>query len=117
MHKKYDIKGSLYKRTCPSEDLNLPRKDLDFLAAKEKLHISSYERDELLETVRNDSLFFRENNIIDYSLLIGISYRHLGGAKDRGKSTPKQSFQREIFSPDRSRSYQFGIIDFLTEFK
>jgi 1-phosphatidylinositol-4-phosphate 5-kinase len=28
---KYDLKGSLYKRTCTSKDNSIPKKDLDFL--------------------------------------------------------------------------------------
>ena len=39
---------------------------------KEKLHIAKTPADVLLDQLSKDTAFFVQNNIIDYSLLIGI---------------------------------------------
>lgn len=37
-----------------------------------KIRISSYQKQVILEQIKKDSEFLKSNNIIDYSLLIGV---------------------------------------------
>ena len=75
IHQRYDLKGSLYKRSTPSQmDWSVARKDLDFLKAGIRLQVDPQRRKQFLEQLAHDVKFFAENNIIDYSLLVGIHH-------------------------------------------
>ncbi|CAH8839904.1 unnamed protein product [Trichobilharzia szidati] len=62
IHKKYDLKSK------PLPTL----KDADFLTDICKIHIGEEAKKKLLSTLESDILFLQENNLIDYSLLIGV---------------------------------------------
>ena len=47
---------------------------MDFRDKGEKLLLGAHQGDVFLNQLRKDVAFFVENNIIDYSLLIGIHY-------------------------------------------
>lgn len=51
------------------------QKDLDFIENKTKLLATYDEYSELMSVIKKDAKFFEENNIIDYSLLVGIHYK------------------------------------------
>ena len=70
---RYDIKGSLYKRFTPANaDPSIAKKDLDILRTKFKLNITKDQAQSIHQNIKNDSVFFEQNDIIDYSLLIGV---------------------------------------------
>lgn len=75
---RYDLKGSTYGRRTIQDpngkfDHTIALKDLDFLDKNEKFRIGEQNRKRIIEIIRKDCNFFVENNIIDYSLLVGIS--------------------------------------------
>ncbi len=72
MHRKFDLKGSTYKRTVGTERLQDPNatlKDLD-LDMSFLLSPSNYEK--LMSTLQEDVNFLAQRNLIDYSLLLGV---------------------------------------------
>ena len=50
-------------------------KDLDFLNKKDIFKVGHENKQRIIEILRMDSQFFAQNNIIDYSLLVGIHNR------------------------------------------
>ncbi len=74
---KFDLKGSLYKRTTSKEKVlaGEPKKDLDFKNEKAAIKVSCEDYDTIVDILNEDIKFLMENNIIDYSLLIGIHDR------------------------------------------
>lgn len=70
---KYDLKGSTYKRkTKGNQFLTIPGKDINFIEKKIKFGITPGEFRELADQLRKDVDFLGGQNIIDYSLLVGI---------------------------------------------
>lgn len=49
-------------------------KDLDFLEKAQLLSVRCDRYEEFMNVVRKDALFFEENNLIDYSMLVGVHY-------------------------------------------
>ena len=56
-------------------DRTVSLKDLDFLNKKDVFKVGHENRTRILEILRQDAQFFAENNIIDYSLLVGVHNR------------------------------------------
>ena len=78
---RYDLKGSLWGRQTidPAKGYNVDRtvelKDQDFLNQKQKFKVGPIYHKKLVEIIKKDAQFFGQNNIIDYSLLVGIHNR------------------------------------------
>jgi len=72
---RYDLKGSTYGRRTLVEDRTIALKDLNFIDRGEQIKVGQQNKERILEIIRLDSEFFRNNNIIDYSLLIGVTNR------------------------------------------
>lgn len=78
---RYDLKGSTFgRRTLIDKsgkpvDRTIALKDLDFIDSHEQIKVGQQNKERILEIIRLDSQFFRDNNIIDYSLLIGVTNR------------------------------------------
>lgn len=74
IHRRYDLKGSWVGRFTKTEDYDssVALKDVDFSDANEAVRVGSERRAKLLTQIERDSAFLRDNNIIDYSLLLGI---------------------------------------------
>lgn len=53
-------------------DPGVALKDLDFSNAKEKIKAGPEGREQMIKQLEHDADFLRDNNIIDYSLLLGI---------------------------------------------
>lgn len=51
-------------------------KDLDFLENKTKIQAKFEEYEEFMSVVKKDAKFFEDNNIIDYSMLVGIHHKN-----------------------------------------
>ena len=75
--RRYDLKGSTQGRETQqaNEDPTIALKDLDFLRSQERFKIEGSLRKRLLDTLEKDARFFARNEIIDYSLLVGIHYK------------------------------------------
>ena len=75
------MKGSLYGRRTidPTLGYNADRtialKDQDFLDKKEKIKIGHANKRRIMQIIEKDSAFFNQENIIDYSLLVGVHNR------------------------------------------
>ncbi|CAH8299420.1 unnamed protein product [Schistosoma turkestanicum] len=75
IHKKYDLKGSAVDREANEKEKSKPLptlKDADFLTDLCKIHIGEESKKKVLNTLECDIQFLQENNLIDYSLLIGV---------------------------------------------
>jgi len=75
IHRRYDLKGSWVGRKTPPENFNdrtVALKDVDFKDANETIRVGDERRARLMGQIEQDSSFLRDNNIIDYSLLLGI---------------------------------------------
>ncbi|KAK4469816.1 hypothetical protein MN116_007329 [Schistosoma mekongi] len=75
IHKKYDLKGSAVDREANEKEKSKPLptlKDANFLTDLCKIHIGEESKKKLLSTLGCDIQFLQENNLIDYSLLIGV---------------------------------------------
>jgi len=81
IHRRYDLKGSWVGRQTSAEkyDPTVALKDVDFKNAKEGIRVGEERRSQLTEQIEKDSKFLASQNIIDYSLLLGI---HDQGAED-----------------------------------
>ncbi|CDI75373.1 phosphatidylinositol-4-phosphate 5-kinase, putative [Eimeria praecox] len=82
IHRRYDLKGSTQGRSLPPELLSDPtvaRKDNDMIRDKEMardgfIEIGEERKQMLIEQIAIDAAFLRDHGIMDYSLLLGISY-------------------------------------------
>ena len=101
---RYDLKGSTYGRrtiTDPSKkhDHTIALKDVDFIDNKAKFRVGESNRKRILEVIRKDCDFFIQNNIIDYSLLVGISNK-----TDPSQSIVSQRDNRPAAVPQHDNS-------------
>lgn len=86
---KYDLKGSTYKRITKGNIFHtIPGKDLNFIESKLKFVITQGEYRELVDQLRKDVDFLASQNIIDYSLLIGIHDKSI--SKDPANSPSRK---------------------------
>ncbi|XP_065054078.1 phosphatidylinositol 5-phosphate 4-kinase type-2 beta-like isoform X2 [Rhopilema esculentum] len=75
IHKKYDLKGSRVSREASGAEKSkdLPTfKDVDFTRDNVKLYVGNEKKADLLQKIRNDVEFLAAQNLMDYSLLVGI---------------------------------------------
>ncbi len=87
---RYDIKGSTYNRKSKDDkwDRSIALKDLDLIdnyKQGQKFNISTSESQKystiiyrILSQIKRDVHFFSLNNIIDYSLLVGVHHLQKG---------------------------------------
>jgi len=89
IHRRYDLKGSWVGRVTKEEDKDpsVALKDVDFTKANESILVGPERKAKLVAQIEKDSIFLRDNNIIDYSLLLGVYL--LGGpsqsTEDKGE--------------------------------
>lgn len=121
--KTYDLKGSTYdrqvlKKGVSSENLkDKTLKDLDFNSIEKKLEINEEYREKILNILSQDSKFFMEKGLIDYSLIV------FKIKKDTYLEEQKINFEdfflhkKELYSlkalNDEGIYYHIGIIDYL----
>ena len=77
---RYDLKGSTQGRevkiTAGQEpDSTIAMKDNDFTRRREKFKIGPDIKKRLMDTIQKDAMFFAKNDIIDYSLLVGVNVK------------------------------------------
>ena len=74
-HRQYDLKGSTVDRVASPKErqkTNPTLKDLDFLSHYETLNVSSEAKAFLLSTLKEDVNFLVQQNLMDYSMLVGV---------------------------------------------
>ncbi|KAM0673717.1 hypothetical protein GVAV_002805 [Gurleya vavrai] len=133
LNEVYDLKGSFYNRHADNNSF-YTLKDIDWMRRDKKLDILS-KKDYFLKVIESDIDFLEKNNIMDYSLVIGIKY------EDEPKLTNNYKFYQsregnivelksdeickkndfncsfDDFRSDKNSEdavYYFGIIDILT---
>jgi len=76
IHRRYDLKGSTVGRysKMPAEEIK-PTSMLKDLDIDMRFKIDSKWRNMLMEQVRKDCLFLEENDVMDYSMLLGVHFR------------------------------------------
>lgn len=74
MHRKYDLKGSTYKRTVGKDNMNDPTATLKDLDIDMKFELSSERYGVLMSTLKRDIQFLAKRRLIDYSLLLGVHF-------------------------------------------
>lgn len=144
IHQKFDLKGSWIGRVTKPEkrDPGVALKDVDFQQCGAKIEIGQERKEALLAQIERDSMFLSNNNVIDYSLLLGIHIRHsepaaqapIGSPQPSPRSTasnklralPIQHLGTEapvhrrdsggMLSTDGKSLYFMGIIDILTPY-
>ena len=102
------------------------KKDLNAIRDKFKLKLTPEKVNFLLEQINSDCKFFEKNQIIDYSLLIGIHHtpnkkaNELKNEMNLSISDIKTFFKPEeevgLPSSDGGDEYFIGVIDILTSF-
>lgn len=107
----YDLKGSTHGRVAKEEEkIKKFFKDNDFLTRKTKLIMKPSQKQKFFHTIMSDVEFLRTHDIMDYSLLLGISE-----LKDEIiDDDPKNRFTH-FKSSDGKHNYSLGIIDILQE--
>jgi len=88
IHRRYDLKGSWVGRETPHEnrfDPSIALKDMDFKQANESIRVGKELKESIVQQIIDDSAFLRDNNVIDYSLLLGI--HDIGSTQAEGLST------------------------------
>jgi len=135
IHRRYDLKGSWVGRETNVQDPGVALRDGNFKQAKEHINIHPDCRDRFIAQIKNDTIFLRENNIIDYSLLLGIHDVHEGEEhmliSDDYMSSCSTSdtlgayvdsfrwgtmLNSAVLSTDKKAIYFMGIIDILTSY-
>ncbi|OEH78100.1 phosphatidylinositol-4-phosphate 5- phosphatidylinositol-4-phosphate 5-kinase [Cyclospora cayetanensis] len=79
IHRRYDLKGSTYKRSLALDNRADPTaalKDNDLEREGEKIDIGPERAARLVDLLRRDSKFLMSHSLMDYSLLVGIYYSH-----------------------------------------
>eukprot|EP00004_Rigifila_ramosa_P027810 TRINITY_DN918_c0_g1_i3.p1 TRINITY_DN918_c0_g1~~TRINITY_DN918_c0_g1_i3.p1 ORF type:complete len:442 (+),score=90.42 TRINITY_DN918_c0_g1_i3:100-1425(+) len=115
---KYDLKGSTVGRTSVGEDGKSAgvMKDLDFLNRNRRLILGPFKRLCFVEQIKKDSAFLAKHNIMDYSLLVGISYVKPNLPHTRSTFALRPAAERER---DRLRATSIGMnkanVDNLTD--
>lgn len=116
---KYDLKGSTLGRiTNDDQDRSIARKDNNFIQDNRKINIGRKRKGLLMEQIRKDVEVLRMADVIDYSLLLGIST--IGGSRVKRSNKPFVPFAEiddgGMASEDGNEIYFLGIIDILTHF-
>ncbi|VEV54591.1 phosphatidylinositol-4-phosphate 5-kinase, putative [Plasmodium vinckei vinckei] len=138
IHRRYDIKGSLIGRTVPPEkreDHTIALKDADIDELGDIINIGPEYKEKLLNILKSDANFLKENLLLDYSLLFGIHYKELSRdvvCWDKKKTNEIRHVYDEfglcvaakpfhqwdhggMINIDNNRIFFFGIIDIFTK--
>jgi len=125
VERRYDLKGSKYKRQVLSEEEYLDKaaiqsktlKDEDFLKVEKVLKIPSQSRLKFLEVLDADSEFLSAAELIDYSLVVFMVNKGKY-CESKGIGLEEEKYPEDFVSTLPSTElpavyYKFGIIDFL----
>lgn len=109
MHRRYDLKGSWIGRETPGKselDPSVALKDVDFKEAAESINVGPEVKEKLIQQIENDSAFLRDNNVIDYSLLLGI--HQVGAPKKEGDDSDVDDGRASVMIRDGARPSEPG---------
>eukprot|EP00915_Cephaloidophora_sp_WS-2016_P008085 GHVH01011175.1.p1 GENE.GHVH01011175.1~~GHVH01011175.1.p1 ORF type:complete len:927 (-),score=120.27 GHVH01011175.1:222-3002(-) len=97
-HKVYDLKGSCIGRKAdPGCHIH---KDVDWLEHDEGIYLSAHKREKLISIVRKDSNFLQSLQILDYSLLIGMTFMSRVPSHTGSSFFPSESGARDCNMSD-----------------
>eukprot|EP01126_Amoeba_proteus_P031299 TRINITY_DN3073_c0_g3_i1.p1 TRINITY_DN3073_c0_g3~~TRINITY_DN3073_c0_g3_i1.p1 ORF type:complete len:449 (-),score=81.36 TRINITY_DN3073_c0_g3_i1:183-1529(-) len=123
LHTIYDLKGSVTGRTTETKDRKpgVPLKDLDFRQLQDRGHLCESDYTILLETLFRDTAFLSQNNVMDYSLLMGVHQINPSTLlNDTIPPPPAKSLclqlHRGFLSKEGREVFYFSIIDYLVPF-
>ena len=121
--KTYDLKGSTYdrqvlKKGVSSEDVEgKTLKDLDFNSIEKKLEINEEYREKIIKIIGQDSKFFMEKGLIDYSLIVFKIKKDIYLEELKINSEDFFLQKKELYSlkalNEEGIYYHIGIIDYL----
>ena len=121
----YDLKGSTFDREVlknkPDAELNKATlKDLDFLKLERKIFIEDKLRKRLHNILQKDSEFFKNHELIDYSLIVFKidKRRYFDDLESEGMNSADFFLnKRELYSlksvAEEGYFYHIGVIDYL----
>eukprot|EP00941_MAST-03F_sp_MAST-3F-sp1_P006164 g6164.t1 len=109
---KYDLKGSSKNRIISEAELKAGAtgKDHNFIANVGKLSIGAPAKTCLITTLRNDATFLERANIVDYSLLLGISEH------EANVPCSQRTGSHVIRSLCKKKTYFMAVIDLLQSY-
>ncbi|ORX54791.1 SAICAR synthase-like protein [Piromyces finnis] len=91
IHEKYDLKGSLVGRYTSEKMQNINKliilKDLNWVKKERKIYLGKEKSDILIRQLEKDVKFLAENNVMDYSLLVGCHNLNKGNKDNIRDST------------------------------
>jgi len=93
IHQRFDLKGSTVGRELSSEarkKKNPTFKDMDFRRLNKKIPLSPKTRELFLQQLTEDCKFLVSQNIMDYSLLIGIHFKSSEADEGSDYSSPDE---------------------------
>jgi len=109
----FDLKGTTEERFTKNEEQEVELKDMNFIERKFSFTFDEDDYNKFLSTIRNDSTFLKNLNIMDYSLLVGVlKYKKL---EDVPKNLLNHHNVKINISEIEIKLYIFGIIDILQE--
>ena len=126
LERTYDLKGSFHgRRTKDLEGKNKfsIRKDLNWLDQQEKVFLNKNDHNDILEKIKKTADFCNNNNLMDYSLLLGIhkiksneetlspDSKTISDIKKQCEKKPNMFLHRE-----NKYIYFIGVVDILTYF-
>ncbi|ORX47297.1 hypothetical protein BCR36DRAFT_584805 [Piromyces finnis] len=86
IHVKYDLKGSKVGRFIPTEEEVNNKlavlKDLNWLKNEKKLYLGNKKAATFINQLEKDVKFLSDNNVMDYSLLVGIHNMNKGNQEN-----------------------------------
>eukprot|EP01127_Copromyxa_protea_P011493 TRINITY_DN2889_c0_g1_i1.p1 TRINITY_DN2889_c0_g1~~TRINITY_DN2889_c0_g1_i1.p1 ORF type:complete len:790 (+),score=138.34 TRINITY_DN2889_c0_g1_i1:39-2408(+) len=126
---RYDLKGSTYGRSVPLTDRDkvTTLKDQDILDARRKFFIAEDTATLLKAQITRDVNYLAKQDLMDYSLLVGIHYPSPSDPPSNVTSPPPTQFLSKfqkaegallghnVFKQTEER-YYIGIIDILTKY-
>ena len=115
---KYDLKGSTLGRiTSKDQDKTIARKDNNFNEENRKIRIGRKRKNLLMEQIEKDAEVLRRADVIDYSLLLGISTVNRRKVPKKNVLGPFAEIDDGgMVSDDGNELYFLGIIDILTHY-
>ncbi|OUM67930.1 hypothetical protein PIROE2DRAFT_22775, partial [Piromyces sp. E2] len=91
IHEKYDLKGSLVGRYTNDKGQNANKlivlKDVNWIKKERKIYLGKEKADLLIKQLEKDVNFLAENNVMDYSLLVGCHNLNKGNKDNIRDST------------------------------
>jgi len=120
----YDLKGSKIGRSTPPEKRapGVALKDVDCDQNKRKIVVGNEMKIALYNQIESDTTFLLNHNILDYSLLVGISFTNKDNknASLMDKRSHASIFQRDFGGtkaslPRQNIHFFLGIVDILTQ--